>query len=340
MPAPPKVAINGFGRIGRLVTRALLEMDARVEVVAVNDLGDPAIAAHLFEHDSLHGRYDGTVAIEGEELVVDGTRMRVLREADPGDLPWKTLDVDVVVECTGSFRTRDALEKHRRAGAKRVLLSAPANEGGVDVTIVRGVNDDRYDPEHHRLVSNASCTTNCLAPVLKVLHEAFTVEHAVMTTIHAYTNGQRLLDAQHKDARRARAAGVSMVPTTTGAASAIGLVIPELAGKVDGLAVRVPTPNVSLVDLAARVHHEVGVEPVLDAFRAGEEGPLAGILRVEWAPLVSVDFNHDPHSAIVDAPALTVVDGNLVKVLAWYDNEWAYAVRTAELAHRMAAVPR
>ena len=335
MKRVPKIAINGFGRIGRLVTRALLEnaKEYPVDIVAINDLSSPDMLANLFEFDSLHGRFQGTVEVDGNDIILNGDRFTIYSEADPEKLPWKELEVDYVVESTGYFRTREGMMKHIKAGAKRVILTAPGN--GVDITVVKGVNFDKYDPEKHFLVSNASCTTNCLAPVLKVLNEKFGIEHAVMTTIHAVTNDQRLLDSQHKDFRRARSAIMSMIPTTTGAAKAIGLVMPELAGKVDGLAIRVPTPNVSLVDLTARLNTETTLEEVEHAFREAAEGELKGILGLQWRSLVSIDFNHDPHSAIVDLPTLKVVDKSLVKVLAWYDNEWGYANRVADLLHYM-----
>jgi glyceraldehyde 3-phosphate dehydrogenase len=334
MIRPPRIAINGFGRIGRLVARALLDSDTPVDLVAINDLSTPEMLSHLFRHDSVHGRFQGTVEVKGGNLVFDEDETTILSEKDPKDLPWQDLEVDYVVESTGKFRGRADLKKHLDAGAKRVLLSAPGKD--VDATLVRGVNDHLYDPKKHHIVSNASCTTNCLAPVLKVLNDSFGVKQGLMTTIHSYTNDQRLLDSQHKDPRRARAAATSMIPTSTGAARAIGLVLPELEGKVDGLAIRVPTPNVSLVDLTARLDRSVTKEQVIAAFRAAAEGPLSGILRCEDEELVSVDFNHDAHSATVDVPSLMVVDRSLVKVLAWYDNEWAYAVRTAELLNRMA----
>ncbi len=334
MDRPPRIGINGFGRIGRLVTRALLEDDRPVDIVGINDLSTPEMLAHLFEYDSIHGQYPGKVEVDDGDLIFDGDRFRILSERDPANLPWDELEADYVVECTGKFRTQDDLVKHLDAGARRVVVSAPGK--GVDATLVRGVNAHTYDPAKHRTISNASCTTNCLAPVLKVLHEAFTVDHAVMTTVHSYTNDQRLLDSQHDDPRRARAAAVSMLPTTTGAAKAIGLVMPELDGKVDGLAIRVPTPNVSIVDLTARVSQNVTKADVEDAFRTAEKGELKSILRCEERALVSSDFNHDPHSAVVDVPSLMVVDESLVKVLAWYDNEWGYATRTAELVHDIA----
>ncbi len=308
-----------------------MALEQPVELVAINDPSPDETLAHLFEHDSVHGRFDGPVALEDGVLRIDDQAPRMLSLGEPAGLPWDELDVDLVVECSGRFRDRASLEGHLKAGADRVLLSAPGK--GVDVTLVRGVNMGMYDPGEHRLVSNASCTTNCLAPVLKVLHEGFGVDNAVMTTIHAYTSDQNLLDGPHKDLRRARAAAQSMIPTTTGAARAIGLVLPELEGRVDGMAVRVPTPNVSLVDLTARLHRSVGEEDVVGAFQEAADGDLSGILRCEARPLVSVDHNHDPHSAVVDLPSLMVVDGSLVKVLAWYDNEWGFASRMAEMVH-------
>ncbi len=335
MKRVPKIAINGFGRIGRLVTRVLLEKanEYPIDLVAINDLSTPEILANLFEFDSIHGRFHGTVEVDGDDLILNGDRFTIYRESDPERLPWKELEVDYVIESTGYFRTREGMMKHIKAGAKRVILTAPGKN--IDVTVVKGVNFDDYNPKNHFLVSNASCTTNCLAPVLKVLHQNFGIEHAVMTTIHAVTNDQRLLDSQHKDFRRARSAIMSMIPTTTGAAKAIGLVMPELKGKVDGLAIRVPTPNVSLVDLTARLKRETSLEEVELAFRSAAEGELNGILGLQWRSLVSIDFNHDPHSAIVDLPTLKVVDQSLVKVLAWYDNEWGYANRVADLVHYM-----
>ncbi len=331
MAGVPRVGINGFGRIGRLVTRALLERGPPVDFVAINDLSSPEMLAHLFAHDSVHGPFAGRVEIEGDHLRLDGDSVQITAEADPARLPWQDLGADVVIECTGRFRARADLQKHLDAGAGRVIVSAPGKD--VDVTLVRGVNDGDYDPASHRIISNASCTTNCLAVVLKVLNESFRVSRASMTTVHAYTNDQRLLDSQHKDPRRSRAAGLSMIPTTTGAARAIGLVLPELAGRVDGLSIRVPTPNVSLVDLTAHLASTTTLESLIDAFEAAAAGPLAGILRCEQAPLVSIDFNGDPHSAVIDVPGSMVLADDLVKVLAWYDNEWAYACRTAELVH-------
>ncbi|MHA1990130.1 MAG: type I glyceraldehyde-3-phosphate dehydrogenase [Candidatus Hodarchaeales archaeon] len=345
--APIKVGINGFGRIGRLVTRALLELhaekDMKVDIAGINDLSDIDMLAHLFEFDSTHGRaFYQQVAVDKEnnELILAGDRFKVFAVRDPKDLPWKNLDVDFVIECTGKFRTVPLLQKHLDAGAKRVILSAPGK--GFDqentVTLVRGVNMDVYDSKKHNMISNASCTTNCLAPVCKVLNDTYGIEHGVMTTVHAATNDQRLLDSQHSDFRRARSAFQSMVPTTTGAATAIGIVLPELKGKLDGISIRVPTPNVSVIDLTVRLSQNVTVEDVQETFRKASKSPeLEGIIGHEWRSLVSVDFNHDPRSAIVDFPSMMVVDGSLLKVLSWYDNEYAYAMRTAELVHDLAS---
>ena len=336
----PKIGINGFGRIGRLVLRALLENEKAnpemaCDIVAINDISSPDMLANLFEFDSIHGRFHGKVRVDHDtnEFVFNEDRFKVLAEKDPEKLPWKELEADYVIESTGLFRKRDAIEKHLKAGAKRVILSAPAGKADdVDITVVRGVNNHLLTKDQ-KLVSNASCTTNCLAPVLKVLDESFGVEQGIMTTIHSYTNDQRVLDSQHKDFRRSRAAMMSMIPTSTGAAKAIGLVMPHLAGKIDGISVRVPTPNVSLVDLTARVKKEVTKEQVEQAFRDAADKPngLDGIVDYEWRSLVSVDFNHNKVSATVDFPSLMVVDKSLVKILAWYDNEWGYANRIAEL---------
>ena len=336
----PKIGINGFGRIGRLVLRALLENekanpDMAVDIVAINDISSPDMLANLFEFDSIHGRFNGKVRVDHDtnEFVFNEDRFKVLAERDPEKLPWKELGADIVIESTGLFRNRAGMEKHIKAGAKRVILSAPASKSDdVDITVVRGVNNHELKKEH-KLVSNASCTTNCLAPVLKVLDEAFGVEHGLMTTIHSYTNDQRVLDSQHKDFRRSRAAMMSMIPTTTGAARAIGLVLPHLAGKIDGISVRVPTPNVSLVDLTARVKKECTKEQVEQVFRDAADKPndLGGIVDYEWRSLVSVDFNHNKMSSTVDFPSLMVVDKSLVKILAWYDNEWGFSNRVAEL---------
>ena len=313
----PKVGINGFGRIGRLVLRALLENEKEhpeqaVDIVAINDISSPDMLANLFEFDSVHGRFHGKVRVDHDtnEFIFNEDRFKVLAEKDPEKLPWKELECDYVIESTGLFTSREALEKHLKAGAKRVILSAPAKKDkDVDITVVRGVNNHKLTKDH-KLISNASCTTNCLAPVLKVLDEAYGVEQALMTTIHSYTNDQRVLDSQHKDFRRSRAAFMSMIPTSTGAAKAIGLVLPHLAGKIDGISVRVPTPNVSLVDLTARVKKEVTKEQVEQAFRVAADTPneLDGIIDYEWRSLVSIDFNHTKQSSIVDFPSLMVVD--------------------------------
>jgi glyceraldehyde 3-phosphate dehydrogenase len=332
-----KVAINGFGRIGRLVARAVQDTPG-LELVAVNDLAPASSLAHLFKHDSVHGKYPGTVHVHEDELVIDGDRVRVLQEKDPAQLPWQELGVDYVIECTGHFTDREDLQKHLRAGARRVILSAPGKD--VDATLVLGVNDDTYDPQEHLMVSNASCTTNCLAPVLKVLHDTFGVERGMMTTVHAYTNDQRLLDTPHKDPRRARSAAHSFMPTSTGAARAIGQVLPELDRKIDGIAIRVPVPNVSLVDLNVELKRGVTQEEVASAFRDAEENHLQGILRCETQPLVSWDFNHDPASAIVDLAEIMVTDDRFLKVLAWYDNEWAYSMRTAQLVKKIAELDK
>jgi len=332
---PIRVGINGFGRIGRLAFRAAMERDdlRNLEFVAVNDITDAKTLAHLLKYDSIHGRFPGEVVAEEDKLIVNGKEIKVLSERDPADLPWKELGVDLVIESTGLFRERDLAAKHLTAGAKKVLISAPAK--GEDITIVIGVNDDKYDKEKHVIISNASCTTNCLAPMVKVLHENFTIKHGLMTTIHSYTNDQRLQDSPHKDMRRARAAAVSMIPTTTGAAVAIGKVIPELNGKLDGVAIRVPTPNVSLTDLTVEVEKATTVEEVNEAFKKASEGELKGILAYEEVPLVSADYNHNPYSCIFDVPSTRVVDGTQIKVFGWYDNEWGYSNRLVELASRL-----
>jgi glyceraldehyde 3-phosphate dehydrogenase len=330
-----RVAVNGFGRTGRALFRAAHERELPIEWVAINDLADVRTLAHLLKYDTVYGRFPGTVACEGDELVVDGEPIRVLAEPDPGRLPWAELDVDVVVESTGRFRARPDAEKHLAAGAGKVIVSAPAKDP--DVTVCLGVNfEEAYDPERHHIVSNASCTTNCLAPVAKVLHEGVGIRHGVMTTVHAYTGDQRLLDAPHKDPRRARAAALNLVPTTTGAAKAIGLVIPELAGRMQGYAVRVPTPTVSMVDLTVEVERATTVEAVNAALRDGAgSGPLSGILAYSEEPLVSTDLVGSPYSSIFDAGLTTVVDDTQVKVVAWYDNEWGYSSRLVELAQRV-----
>jgi glyceraldehyde 3-phosphate dehydrogenase len=324
-----KIGINGFGRIGRQVLRIMVERGG-FDVVGVNDLADAATLAHLLKYDSVHGRFDADVSVDGDDIVVNGDRVRVTAEKDPAELPWKDLGAEIIIEATGIFRDRDGASKHLAAGAKRVLISAPAKEP--DWTVVLGVNGDEYDPDKHFIISNASCTTNCLAPVAKVLFDTYGIESGIMTTIHAYTNDQRILDFPHKDLRRARAAAVSMIPTTTGAAKAIGLVIPELKGKLDGFAVRVPTPNVSLVDLTCVLSKDADAEGINDAMRKAAAGPMKGVLDVSDEPLVSIDYNHSPVSSTVDAEMTKVLDKRLAKVLAWYDNEWGYAARLVDLA--------
>ena len=323
-----RVGINGFGRIGRNVLRAALG-DGALEFVAVNDITNPDTLAHLLKYDSVLGNLPEEVAVDGDAIRVGERSFRVLSQRDPAALPWGELGVDVVVESTGLFTRRDDAAKHLAAGARKVIITAPAK--GPDLTVVLGVNDERYDPAAHHIVSNASCTTNCLAPVAKVLHDSFGLRRGWMTTVHAYTNDQRLLDLPHKDLRRARAAGVSMIPTSTGAAVAVGEVLPELKGRLDGIAMRVPTPNVSVVDLVAQVDSSTSAEAVNEAFGAAEAGRLQGILHLSPAPLVSIDFRGNPHSSIVDASYTKVMEGDFVKVLSWYDNEWGYSSRCVEL---------
>jgi glyceraldehyde 3-phosphate dehydrogenase len=324
-----RVGINGFGRIGRQSLKALLEREIPVEVVAVNDLADASMHAHLFKHDSTYGAFAGTVEHTDEELIVDGRRIRVLKEADPARLPWADLGVDIVLESTGKFREPGKAQAHLNAGARKVVVSAPAR--GADVTIVLGVNGDAYDPARHDVISNASCTTNCLVPVVKVVHDLVTIERGQMNTVHSYTTSQRLLDMAHKDPRRARAAAQNIVPTTSGATTSLGQVLPDLEGKFDGFAMRVPTPVVSVVDLTASVSRPTSVDELNTAFRAAEAGPMRGILGVSDEPLVSSDFRRDSRSSIVDS-ALTMVTGEtLVKVIAWYDNEWGFSCRVADL---------
>ena len=324
-----KVGIYGFGRIGRQVFRIMAERGG-FDVVGVNDLTDAATLAHLLKYDSVHGRFGADVKAEGDEIVVDGDRFRVMSEKDPAKLPWKDLGAEIVIESTGKFRDRDGAGKHLAAGARRVLISAPAKDP--DWTVVLGVNGDEYDPDKHFIISNASCTTNCLAPVAKVLLDNFGIASGVMTTIHAYTSDQRLLDYPHKDLRRARAAAVSMIPTTTGAAKAIGLVIPELKGKLDGFAIRVPTPNVSIVDLTCLLGKDADEAAINGTMKVAAAGPLKGILAVSEEPLVSIDYNHSSASATVDLGLTKVVGGKLAKVIAWYDNEWGYSERLVDLA--------
>ena len=329
---PVKVAINGFGRIGRNVLKAILkdgECSSLFEVVAINDLTDPKTLAHLFKYDSIQGINRTEIEIASDGLTVNGKNIRILAERDPAALPWKEIGVDIVVESTGIFTKRLAAEKHLKAGVKKVVISAPATDP--DITVVLGVNENIYRAKSDQIISNASCTTNCLAPVVKVLHENLGIERGVMTTIHSYTNDQQILDLPHKDLRRARAASLSMIPTTTGAAKAVTLVIPELKGKLDGMAIRVPTPNVSIVDFVADVKRDTSVGDVNDFFKIASEGYLKGILSYEDIPLVSVDYNGNPHSSIVDGLATKVIDKRLVKVLAWYDNEWGYSSRVRDL---------
>ncbi|HRL12316.1 MAG TPA: type I glyceraldehyde-3-phosphate dehydrogenase [Aggregatilineales bacterium] len=328
-----RVGINGFGRIGRQVLRVYKEKYAgEIDVVAFNDLGDLATMAHLFRYDSNYGRYPGTTEVKDGNLVVDGDVIKAFAEKDPAKIPWGDLGVDIVIESTGVFTDRDSAAKHIEGGAKKVMITAPAKKE--DITICMGVNEDKYDPANHHVVSNASCTTNCLAPAAKVVNDMAGISRAFMTTIHSYTNDQRILDLPHKDLRRARAAAVSMIPTTTGAAKAVALVIPELKGKFDGLAIRVPTPTVSLVDFVAVVEREVTAEALNEAFREAAAGRMKGVLGVADEPLVSVDFKGDPRSSIVDAEC-TSVSGNLVKVMTWYDNEWGYSNRVCDLTKYM-----
>ena len=331
-----RVAINGFGRIGRNTFRAAVRDDSDIEFVALNDLTDPGTLAHLLKYDSVHGHFQGSVEYGDDSLTINGKQVKVLSERDPSNLPWGDLGIDVVIESTGFFRAREDAQKHLDAGAKKVLISAPAKEP--DVTVCLGVNADAYDPESHNIISNASCTTNCLAPVAKVLNDQFGLERGWMTTIHAYTSDQRIQDLPHKDLRRARAAAVSMIPTTTGAAKAVGLVLPELVGKLDGCAIRVPILNVSIVDLVAHVEKSTRAEEVNDAFRAAaSSGALQGVLAVSEEPLVSIDFNGNPYSSTVDADFTSVVDGTLVQVLSWYDNEMGYSTRLKDLTEFVAS---
>ncbi|RMG73097.1 MAG: type I glyceraldehyde-3-phosphate dehydrogenase [Chloroflexi bacterium] len=324
-----KVGINGFGRIGRQVLKILrTEYANEVDVVAFNDLGDLPTMAHLFRYDSVHGRYRGEVEVKENALVVDGDEIKALSERDPANLPWGDLGVDIVIESTGIFTKRADAAKHLDAGAKKVIISAPAKEE--DITIVLGVNEDKYDPAQHHVVSNASCTTNCLAPAAKVVNDLYGIQQAYMTTIHSYTNDQRILDLPHKDLRRARAAAQNIIPTTTGAAKAVALVIPELKGKFDGMAVRVPTPTGSLVDFVATVEKPADRDELMQAFEKAAAGRMKGILDVSYEPLVSSDIIGNPYSSIIDGLS-TAVSGNLVKVITWYDNEWGYSSRVADL---------
>lgn len=323
-----KVAINGFGRIGRMVFRAALK-EKSIEIVAINDLTDAKTLAHLLKYDSVHGILNAKVEAKGDELVINGKPIKILAVRNPEELPWKKMKVDVVLESTGLFTAREKAELHLKAGAKKVIISAPAT--GEDITVVMGVNHNLYDPKKHNIISNASCTTNCLAPVAKVLHETFGIEKGLVTTVHSYTNDQNILDLPHKDLRRARAAAMSMIPTTTGAAKAVSLVLPELKGKLDGMAIRVPTPNVSVVDLVVTLKKKTDAEKVNAALKKASKGALKGILGFEEAPLVSTDFNGNTLSSIVDASCTKVLDGNMVKVLSWYDNEAGFSQRVVDL---------
>lgn len=329
-----KVGINGFGRIGRNVFRAMLN-HPELEVVAVNDLTDAKTLAHLLKYDSVHGTLDAEVTLTEEGFAVNGKEVQVFAERDPAKLGWGELDVDVVIESTGRFTNREDAAKHLDAGAKKVIISAPAKNE--DLTVVLGVNEESYDPAKHDVISNASCTTNCLAPVAKVLHDQFGIRRGLMTTVHAYTNDQQILDLPHKDLRRARAAAESIIPTTTGAAKAVALVLPELKGKLNGFAMRVPVKNVSVVDLVAELDQEVTVEEVNGALKAAAEGKLKGILNYSEEPLVSIDYNGDPHSSTVDALSTMLLEGNMVKVVAWYDNEWGYSNRVVDLVEYIAS---
>ncbi|MEA4907136.1 MAG: type I glyceraldehyde-3-phosphate dehydrogenase [Chloroflexi bacterium] len=339
-----KVGINGFGRIGRQVLKAMIERHpSELEVVAINDLFDTEINAHLLKYDSNYGIFPGTIAVDGKDLLVNEKAVRVFSEKDPGSIPWGDLGVDIVIESTGVFRDKigdpakgkpGANVHIEKGGAKKVIISAPAKNE--DITIVLGVNDDKYDPASHHVVSNASCTTNCLAPAAKVVHDLYTIKRGMMTTIHSYTNDQKILDLAHKDLRRARAAALNIIPTTTGAAKAVALVIPDLKGKFDGFSLRVPTPTVSVVDFVAELEKPTTVEEVNAAFKAAAEGSLKGILGYTDEELVSMDFKGDSRSSIVDGPSTMVMNGSMVKVVAWYDNEWGYSCRTSDLAALMA----
>ncbi|HEY8427759.1 MAG TPA: type I glyceraldehyde-3-phosphate dehydrogenase [Sandaracinaceae bacterium] len=331
-----KIAINGFGRIGRCIARILFTSgQTDLELVGINDLTTNATLAHLLKYDSIHRTFGPEVRSDDESITIGGKRVPCFAMKDPAELPWKDLGVDIVLECTGIFRGRAGAEKHIKAGAKRVIISAPG-EKDIDGTFCVGINSDALDPAKHKIISNASCTTNCLAPLAKVLHESFGIQKGYMVTVHSYTNDQRILDLPHKDLRRARAAAMSIIPTTTGAAKAIGLVLPELKGKLDGTSIRVPTPDVSLVCLTANVGKKTSVEEVNAAMKSAAEGNLKGILKYEEAPLVSSDYIGDTHSSVFDAPSTAVVDGDLVQVQAWYDNEWGFSARMVDLARLLA----
>jgi glyceraldehyde 3-phosphate dehydrogenase len=323
-----KVGINGFGRIGRNIMRAAMG-DTGIDFVAVNDLTNAQTLAHLLKYDSILGNLKADISAKGDRISVNTDEFQVLSVKDPAQLPWKDLGVEIVFESTGLFTDRDSAAKHLSAGAKKVIITAPAKKP--EFSVVLGVNEGKYEPSKHQIISNASCTTNCLAPIAKVLHESFRIQKGWMTTVHSYTNDQQLLDLPHKDLRRARAAALSIIPTTTGAATAVGEVLPELKGRLDGIAMRVPTPNVSVVDLAAVVERRTSAEEVNNAFKAAAEGPMKGILEVVTAPLVSIDFRGNPHSSSVDAQYTSVMEGDFVKVLSWYDNEWGYSSRCVDL---------
>ncbi|MDQ2966195.1 MAG: type I glyceraldehyde-3-phosphate dehydrogenase [Chloroflexota bacterium] len=329
-----RVGINGFGRIGRQSLKALIERAPEIEVVAVNDLVDTQLNALLFKHDSTYGAYPGTVDHTADALIIDGREIKVIKERDPAALPWGELGVDIVLESTGIFTDAEKARAHISAGAKKVIISAPAK--GEDITIVLGVNEERYDPAGHDIISNASCTTNCLAPAVKVIHDRWTIQRGLMNTIHSYTNDQRILDVAHSDPRRARAAGLNIIPTTTGAAKALALVIPELKGKFDGFSLRVPTPTVSVVDFTADLERPTSVDEIHAAFREAAAGPMKGILGVSDDPLVSTDFRGDTRSSIIDSAMTMVIGGTMVKVIAWYDNEWGYSCRVADLIRYVA----
>lgn len=326
-----KVGINGFGRIGRAVLKCILDDPecSNFEIAGINDLTDSATLAHLFKYDSVQGVSEYNVDSDSDGLIIDGKHIKITAERDPGNLPWGQLGVDIVIESTGIFTKRDAAKKHIEAGAKKVIISAPATDP--DVTIVLGVNEESYNSSEHQIISNASCTTNCLAPIAKVLHEKFGIKKGLMTTIHSYTNDQKILDLPHKDLRRARAANLSMIPTTTGAAKAVALVLPEIKGKLDGMAIRVPTPNVSLIDLVIEVEKNTSIDEVNQTLRDASQNTLNNIIRFEEKPLVSIDFNGDTCSSIVDGISTKVIEGNMVKVLSWYDNEWGYSNRVKDL---------
>ncbi|MBX3133003.1 MAG: type I glyceraldehyde-3-phosphate dehydrogenase [Gemmatimonadaceae bacterium] len=329
MAATLRVGINGFGRIGRQVVRAAKERGAAFDIVAINDLTDTKTLAHLFTYDSVHGKFDGTVSYDADSITINGDTIKVLKEKDPALLPWKDLKVDVVLESTGRFTKADDAKKHIAGGAKKVIISAPAT--GEDITLVLGVNGDKYDAAKHTIVSNASCTTNCVAPMVKIVRDAFGMKHASMVTIHSYTNDQNILDLPHKDLRRARAAAVSMIPTSTGAAKATSLVIPEVKGKIDGTSIRVPTPDVSITELTVEVEKATTIAEVNAAFKAAAEGALKGIVGYSEEELVSCDYIGNPHSVVLDAKSTNVIDGTMVKVSGWYDNEWGYSSRCVDL---------